>query len=310
MKTFGIVAPNDYNVEDLYVSAPMSWELISSSLGINITSPTDLEGAITFQFASSDADDYYNADFPKINEYTETYQYILYKSINHLFYEHGAFYSGSVLTTSSVSPIPDESYVISIAQNFYGDRIKPGSFELTTGVSGRTIRDDSKGNLYIVELGTTSYIGNIFYSNGIVVIKRDTTSGVESIDLDGISIIENTVIYLDYSSDVKLHRHEVNVKLRPSEFNFSPFNPSILSTYTPTTGSVSQSFKDLNISTKYGTEDTWNLYNLMGAGVIKPYITTIGLYNDEYELLAVAKVSEPIQRTFDVDQIFVVRFDT
>jgi hypothetical protein len=41
-----------------------------------------------------------------------------------------------------------------------------------------------------------------------------------------------------------------------------------------------------------------------------PYVTTIGLYNDQYELLAVAKVSEPIQRTFDVTQTFTVRFDT
>ena len=310
MKTFGIIAPNDYTVDDLYVSAPISWELTSSSFGINVTDPPDLEGAVTIQLASNDSENYYNSEFPKINEYTETYQYILYKSIRHLFYENNVFYSGSTLTTSSISPLPDESYVISVAQNFYGDRIKPGTFELSTGIPNRTIKDDTKGNLYIKEIGINSFIGNIFYSNGVAVIKRDTASVTESISTSGWYITESSVVYVDYSSDVKLYRHEVNVKLSPTEFNFSPFNPSIFSTYTPATGSVSQSFKDLNIATTRGTDGTWNLYNLMSAGVLKPYITSIGLYNDEYELLAVAKISEPIQRTFDVDQIFVVRFDT
>jgi hypothetical protein len=41
-----------------------------------------------------------------------------------------------------------------------------------------------------------------------------------------------------------------------------------------------------------------------------PYITTIGLYNPDNELVAVAKVSNPIQRTDYSVQTFVVKFDT
>ena len=47
----------------------------------------------------------------------------------------------------------------------------------------------------------------------------------------------------------------------------------------------------------------------MSSEVIKPYVTTIGLYSDKYELLAIAKLSQPIQRTFGTDQIFIIRFD-
>jgi hypothetical protein len=309
MKTFGAIEAQDYTVDEMYVSAPMSWQLISSSLGINVVSTDDLDGAITIENATNDLNDFLESEFPKLNTDSGIYEYILYRSIKHLFYNKGYFYSGSVLGTSSLAGLPNNSYVLSIGQNFYGDRVKPGSFELTTNVANKTIYDDVAGNLYYSTGSTTSYIGNIFYDKGIAVIKHDTGSITTSISSAGLKIVDGTNIYVDYSSDVKLHRHEIKATLEPTDFNFSAFNPSILSTYTATTGSVTQSFNEMNIKPSSGSS-TWNLYNLMGANVIKPYVTTIGLYNDKYELLAVAKTSEPIQRTFDVNQIFIVRFDT
>jgi hypothetical protein len=309
MKVFSTLDAKDYTVDDIYASAPMSWELRSGSNGINITSPDDLYGAITVGRATNDPVDFYESNFPKINEDSGVYEYILYSSIKHLFYDRGNFYSGSVLVTSSLAGLPNNSYVFSIGQDFYGERVKPGSFEVSTQIADRVIRDDSRGNLYYTSASVNIYVGNIFYNTGIAIIKHNTGSVNTSITSRGLKIVSGTNLYVDYSSDVRLHRHQVNVKLRPMDFNFSPFNPSILSTYTATTGSVTQSFNNMNIKPSSGSS-TWNLYNLMRAGVIKPYITTIGLYNDKYELLAVAKTSEPIQRTFDVNQIFIVRFDT
>lgn len=309
MKVFNTLDAKDYTVQEMYISAPMSWELLSGSNGIVVTSPDDLEGAIMIEVASNDPDNFFDYSvLSRVNQYTGTYEYTLYRSIKHLFYDRNTFYSGSTLTSSSISGIPDYSYVVSVSQNFFGDRIKPGSFELTTEVPNKYIRDDGIGNLYTVDSGNTYYVGNIFYNNGIAVIKQDTGSFSTSIDSGGLKIIENSAVFVDYSSDIKVHRHEANVRLRPTEFNFSPFNPSILSTFQ-TTGSVTQSLLDEGIIPSSGSS-AWNLYNLMGSGIIKPYVTTIGLYNDQYELLAVAKMSEPIQRTFDVQQIFIVRFDT
>ena len=106
----------------------------------------------------------------------------------------------------------------------------------------------------------------------------------------------------------------MNVKLAPTDFNFSLFNPTVLRTYTALSNAsgsfFTASMQQQGIKTSGSTSNTYNIYNLMSNGVIKPYITSIGLYNERYELLAVAKLSEPIQRTFDVDQIFIVRFDT
>lgn len=308
MKTFGTLEAKDYTVEELFTSAPMSWELVSGSNGVVITSPTDLDGAVSIYRATNSEFDYYNNE-PQLNIETGVPEYILYKSVKHLFYNNRYFNANSTLGTASIAGYPDASYVVSIGQSFYGDRIKPGTFELTTDVSNVYIRDDNVGNLYTSQSGVGHYVGNVFYDSGIAVIKHDTGSVVTSINANGLKLVNGSIIYVDYNSDVKYQRHEANIKLEPSDFNFSPFNPSIFSSYQAS-GSVSQSFTELNIRTSGSSTNTWNLYNLMGAGVIKPYITTIGLYNDQYELLAVAKLSEPIQRSFDINQIFIVRFDT
>lgn len=40
-----------------------------------------------------------------------------------------------------------------------------------------------------------------------------------------------------------------------------------------------------------------------------PYITTIGLYNDEFELLAVGKLAKPIQTSRTTDMTFLINID-
>jgi hypothetical protein len=65
-----------------------------------------------------------------------------------------------------------------------------------------------------------------------------------------------------------------------------------------------------NISAKTTVTGTTNTaIELMVSGSLPPYVTTIGFYNDANELLLVAKPSVPIQRTADVAQTFIVKFD-
>jgi hypothetical protein len=327
MKTFGTIEPRDYTVDEMFVSAPMSWELVSGSSGIVITEPDLLQGAITVQRASNTFSNFYDSEIPYRNEDTGTYEYLLYRSLKHLFYTTPTRVSGSTVgylspylyntsveATASINLLPSHSYVINIGQQFYGDRIKPGTFELATEIANKTIFDDNYGNLYISESGTATHVGNIFYNFGIAVVKHHTSSAVTSISTNGLKLVNGSQLYVDYESDVRLHRHEAYVRLTPTDFNFSLFNPSVFRVYQAS-GSVSSSafvtsMQQRGISPSGSSTDTYNIYNLMNNSVIKPYITSVGLYNNEHQLLAVAKLSEPIQRTFDVDQIFIVRFDT
>lgn len=305
METFSAIKSSDYSIKKYPAHAVLDWQLVSSSNGMVITYPTEslgtIDGAVTINRAS-----FYD-DGESVNVDTGIRDHVLYRSIKQLFYSNNSgFISASRLVTKSIAGLPDNSFVVSIGQNLYGDRIKPTSFDLSISPLSASIQDDGVGNLYISQSGIPYYVGNIFYKHGIAVITHDTGSSNTSIGPLGLKIKSGSTITLEYNSDMELERHQVAIRVSPSEYNFSPFNPTIKSTYFATS-SVTQSFIDKSIPT-VGT-NMWALYNLMGSEVIKPYMTTIGLYNDQYELLAIAKFSTPIQRTFETDQIFIVRFD-
>jgi hypothetical protein len=297
MNEYGAVNSNDYTVQVSDVSAPISWHLVSSSLGIDVVEPSGVSGAVQIFRAS------HNSASVGINAALDTSEYLLYRSIKHIFYTDNIFINGGITTPVSLTPLPSHSFVISIGQSFYGDRVKPGSFALELEGVSDIVTDDGYGNLLV----SSSYIGNIFYNQGVAVIKQDTGSIIPVVGPDGMQIVSNTDIFVDYDSEVKSYRHEINIKLPPSQFNYSILNPSLRTAYASADAQFSQSMQDNNIPSS--GSNNWKLYDLMGSGIIKPYVTTIGLYNDKYELLAVAKVSTPIQRTFDVNQLFIVRFD-
>jgi len=41
-----------------------------------------------------------------------------------------------------------------------------------------------------------------------------------------------------------------------------------------------------------------------------PYITTVGLYNDKHQMVAIGKMSRPIKNAPDLPITFLVRIDT
>jgi hypothetical protein len=65
---------------------------------------------------------------------------------------------------------------------------------------------------------------------------------------------------------------------------------------------------ELNFSTNQTMDDP-ELFDALMEGELTPYITKIGLYNDQGELLAISKVPRAIRRDVNVDQTFLIRFD-
>lgn len=93
-------------------------------------------------------------------------------------------------------------------------------------------------------------------------------------------------IILRWNSSMTLYENEVLCRIREDEYNFT-MNPSI--------------FQDLENSS-LPEEFIYN--NEFG-----PYITTIGLYNENAELLAIGKLANPIKKRSNVDLNIIVRFD-
>ena len=53
-----------------------------------------------------------------------------------------------------------------------------------------------------------------------------------------------------------------------------------------------------------------NYYDFATGSYFSPYVTTIGLYNESYQLVAVGKLAQPIPISLYTDTTFVVNFDT
>ena len=67
----------------------------------------------------------------------------------------------------------------------------------------------------------------------------------------------------------------------------------------------------MNISARKIKSNTSNeLADFATGSLFKPYVTTIGLYNEDNELLVVGKLGQPIRMSNETDTTFIMRWDT
>ncbi len=216
----------------------------------------------------------------------ENTQKELFDSIIQTFYS-AIPYAAYGIQSSSYHPSASV-FVVSVTQDIFGEEIKPGTFSVKVGTSSSL--DDGMGNLIVSESGIGYKLGRIFYDKGIAVIQPTSSIAGGGLNKNGLCIVENTSVQVQFTSSVKLFEHNIRVKLNPTDFLYSVNNPS--ATKPMFTGSTATPLE------------------LMTSQSLYPYITSIGLYNQSNELLAVAKISNPIQRTDYTIQTFVVKFDT
>lgn len=145
----------------------------------------------------------------------------------------------------------------------------------------------------------TNVVGNVFYEHGIIVVSdpRPKYGTAQYRMFNDVLKNKNTglvqpsylnAFYLEYNSTVTLYGHEYTCKINEDEFNYT-FNPTIRLNDDPN----SQIPKPFVTGSAFG-----------------PYITTIGLYNDKAELVAVGKLASPVKKRDNVDLNVIVRFDT
>lgn len=202
------------------------------------------------------------------------YSYPLWESIEHVFYRDNVY---DYYPTGSF-------FVWNIGSRYYGDGIKPTSFKVEISEVSNFIQDDGNQNIRVN--GTGSVVGTIFYEHGIVVVAQDEPSNVDSISSSGISIQSNSNVNTTFLSVCDIYEHTINCELSPTDYQWT-MNPTVFDT-----GSDGVSYN-----------------TLIQSGSVTPYVTTIGLYNDLNELIAVAKLSKPITRQKWTQQTFVVKFD-
>ena len=195
--------------------------------------------------------------------------------------------------------------VISIPSRLYGNYIQPNSFEYIA--SSGSITDDGQGNV----IYSGSICGNIFYSHGIIVLTNDEQPqkdsygdgkyGVLKYGTGDVDFIENFItssnVTCSFSSSLDIFETQYKCTLRESEFNFS-LNPSLSSGST-------------QITAPQGTFYTPGQYvsDFVTESYFSPYVTTIGLYDDYQNLLAIGKLSQPLPTSPTTDTTILINID-
>lgn len=196
---------------------------------------------------------------------------------------------------------------------------------------------DIESGIMIVEnipflsgVGGVSKIGNIFYTQGLVVITKAVDDFLQ------------TNWNLSFKSTKTIYEHEYLLIANEDEFNVSQ-NPSAIVEVGKEigfiTGSDGKIYKTItNTGTKYIRKKSvlengnvldyrfgssvnnsisggFEHYDLSGSvdttgSFLTPFITSIGLYDDNCDLVAVAKLPQPIKSYPDLPVNFIVRFDT
>tara|TARA_R100000458_G_C8234405_1_gene215160 strand:+ start:226 stop:1128 length:903 start_codon:yes stop_codon:yes gene_type:complete len=252
-----------------------------------------------------------------------------WESLNVLFYTSGSpqygdeHKFGAPSSNLSIQPTRGEQFltkyhnypsssIIQIPSQYYGEKIKEGSFTFTdlnnpdNSGNNPIIRDDGRGNLYSTNAhhsqsttaasSSDNYVGNIFYDKGLAVIT-ETGSWSGSVDYSDLA----TNFTLDIESQDTKYTHEYEVTLKPNEFNhtmnYSARMP--IGTFTTLNDLTASILNNEYIAAEFTSSD-W-----------QPYITRIHLYqNDDYDTPVItANLVKPIRKSDKIPLTFKIRLD-
>ena len=181
------------------------------------------------------------------------------------------------------NPLDNTDYLVSESL-FVTESVAPGVdlqyTDIDLGQQRLEIIDDGNGclilsgsELYFTE--PRKVVGDIIYNQGLIIFSDPIVARYYS---------TYSRHKLRWKSNQPIYTYNVHCKVKDSEMNFT-YNKSTL------TGS-------------YG-----DLKDNVTGSLFTPYVTTVGLYNDANELIAVAKTGRPIPKTQNTDMTFVVKID-
>jgi hypothetical protein len=184
--------------------------------------------------------------------------------------------------------------VISIPSNLFGEYLKPGTVSISDGTM--TLLDDGNGNMVYNSLK----YGDVIYEHGMIILTSGGTSsepgygfttygsgtyGINTINTIN-SFITGSNITCSFQSTLTIYESQYKCTIRENEFNFSQ-NPTIIS----------------------GSSNSGIVYNFATGSYFSPYVTTVGLYDNNYNLLAVAKLAQPLPTSAVTDTSILVNLD-
>jgi len=181
----------------------------------------------------------------------------------------------------------------------------------TDTTTGQT---ENQANLYLGSKGEISnyYTGSL--SNFIIFNSSRTENQIKNLSssLDGNPYVGN-IFYSNGIATITHPKHQNTIAkptTRPLELSFLNIHPIYENEYQCTIKADEYNFTH-NISTrKIKSDQKPDLANFATGSQFKPYVTTVGLYNEDNELLVVGKLGQPIRMSDETDTTFAIRWDT
>jgi len=130
-------------------------------------------------------------------------------------------------------------------------------------------------------------VGYVFYKQGMIIVS-DPRYRYQNIFLgNGDWDYTNRDYQLDYRATKQVEEVSILCEIKRNEYNVSS-----------------------NSSLRVGGTDSDNrLIPMVTGSDFRPYITQVGLYNDNGDLLAIGKLGSPLKKRQDVDVTINVKFD-
>lgn len=251
------------------------------------------------------------------------------------------YYYQSTLYNSQSRHLTTGSFLLSLPRNIVGTHINPGigiNFYINdvqqigyvsqsywgegyvndpvvfNSVDILGLLDDGEGSLYRSGSNPREYVGDIIYPHGMVVLtNRDYSlllqqlwAGIDPTLEKGVGYkdpqLRNNLV-LNWQSSQPIFTHNYHCKVRDFELNYTN-NPT-------TTSSSLGTIYDNNseVYTTSGSISNGSFNDNITGSEFTPYFTTVGLYNDVNELIAVAKTSRPIPKSTNTDMTIIVKID-
>lgn len=253
----------------------------------------------------SDAGKLHFSRYGGTNEAIVTSSIVISDSYNHIVCQKSGsylqLYVNGTLNTSASADVNGSVYNVADiligslngqpTTKYYGllDEIRIYNKPLTLD----EIQSLAKTDCYDLQALQTNKIGNIFYNTGTVVLSSLIPT-YKNILLGKSGSLMYEDINSNYygfdgkfKSEKKIFQHEIVIPIKSNEFNYSS-NPTLKK-------------NNLANSVEFKPFVSQSAFNV--------YFTTIGLYNSAYELLAVAKLVNPLPKYQDKDLNVIVKFD-
>ena len=293
----------EYSQSSIYYSAQQLYysNYISSSNGeVQIANTQSINPDLTTQgrIASNAFENFPQTDLNP-EKYWPTSSYDVAVLTSSLYGQ--AVYGEDIYGVSTFDPTIS---VLSIPKAMFGDYILPNSIKIVT-TSGSYF-DDGEGRLMRSNINnSTTVVGNVIYAQGMVVFTGGTRkTGIGELGYGdaeygvgmygGRTIGNNDVknfyndlnITCSFSSSFTIYETQYKCTIEENDFNYSQ-NPTTIS----------------------GSSNDGTVYPYATGSYFSPYVTTVGLYNNSNELVAVGKMAQPTPTSRTTDTTILINID-